>query len=124
MQSVDDAPSEKEKKSFEGKWRWVHNSEKRDFNVDIYYSEDSLTGTYCSVMQSGSKIDCGDGDTSFSTIIPKNNELITSFKSFYQEGIGKVKLTIIHKDTMMWIITERPSVPCFAPDSAVLVKDN
>ena len=109
--------------SFEGKWDWVHNSEKRDFSVTIKYNRDTLSGTYCSIMQAGSRIDCGNGDVSFSTEIPIRDTLITSFNSFYQEGTGKVQLTLAHKDTLKWIILERPSVPCFAPDSAMLVKE-
>jgi len=106
----------------QGTWQWIHNSDKRDFTITIKINNDSINGSICSIAQFGNRVDCANGQNSFT--LKNNNKLPLSFsfKTFYEDGQGRGKIIMTNKDTLIWEITQTPKAQFFIPEKAEMVR--
>ncbi len=102
-----------------GRWVWEKNSEISTFTVDIIKEDNYYIGTYFAVAESGMKIDGDIEDRPSFKIENFNKEVIVTFKTYFSDSIGKVKLRF-DNDKLHWEIIEKPKGEYYCPNVAVL----
>jgi hypothetical protein len=108
--------------SFAG--RWSYTSPRTSFLIIITQKESALSGTHCSTMAAGRKIDCylEATDISITGTVTDANLVTVTFKSFFSETSGKATLKKISPTQIEWTITEAPKGEFYLPSKAVLIK--
>jgi hypothetical protein len=119
-----------EESDFSGSWGIDGNlvgSSKRSsiFEIKLKETSDgSVTGSYCSVTQSGNRIDCSTDDTeNISGYISKNGrDAEVNFYSFFGGKAGVAVLSR-NRDMLTWKVTRNPTGgPFYGPSFATLSK--
>ncbi len=105
---------------------WVYKTNSSVFDLFLKLDEKIVTGSYCSVMLNGNRIDCSDdedeSETSFAGVLINNETINIDFVSSYSGTVGKAKLKKINSNKIEWKIIEKPDGIFFIPDSVVLIK--
>jgi len=109
---------------FDGYWEWEKNNDNQDFSIDIKIINNKLFLSYCCVMQEGQKIDCPDNDGnqySLTVLQPDEGFFQSSFKSYYNELLGEVKISLVG-EKLIWEIIKTPGSNFFCPNKATFKK--
>jgi hypothetical protein len=119
-----------EESDYSGSWEYqehVVGSSKPSsiFEIKLKETSDgSVTGSYCSVTQSGNRIDCSTDDTeNISGYISKNGrDAEVNFYSFFGGKAGVAVLSR-NRDMLTWKVTRNPTGgPFYGPSFATLSK--
>jgi len=76
----------------------------------------NIKGSFCYITKWGNRIDC----PIFFTSILKDKQIIFDFNSTFEGLNGKVKLTVISNDKLMWEILKNPKGEFYAPTKELL----
>jgi hypothetical protein len=80
-------------------------------------SENNIGGYFC-VSQSGNKID--DNEAAFSFKTTRKKTVITNLKSGISGNIGILRLEVLNKNKLKWVIIKRPKGEMYVPNEAIL----
>jgi len=108
--------------NFNGKWSY--SSDRTSFLLVLTQKQSVLSGTHCSTMAGGNKIDCflDATDISITGTVTDSNLVILTFKSFFSETSGRATLRKISPTQIEWTIIEEPGGEFYLPATAVLFK--
>ena len=108
--------------NFSGKWDFT--TEGSSFQLLLTQKENAITGSHCSTMLSGNKIDCflNSTDLSITGTVADSNKVTIDFKSFFSGTTGKATLKKISATQIEFIIIEEPEGEFYLPDRATLTK--
>jgi hypothetical protein len=108
--------------NFNGKWSY--SSDRTSFLLVLTQKQSVLSGTHCSTMAGGNKIDCflDATDISITGTVTDSNLVTLTFKSFFSETSGRATLRKISPTQIEWTIIEEPKGEFYLPTSAVLFK--
>jgi hypothetical protein len=108
--------------NFNGKWSYT--SDRTSFLLVLTQKQSILSGTHCSTMAGGNKIDCflDATDISITGTVTDSNLVTITFKSFFSETSGKATLRKIGPTQIEWTIIEEPKGEFYLPTKAVLFK--
>ena len=110
-------------KDYEGEWVWEKNDDRKDFSINIKIKGDDIMGKYCSIAQSGNRVDCAEGNNyNFEIKNVTQNHFTTNFKTNYSMSEGSVKLTLESSKKIIWKIVKSPKGEYYCPKYAVLIK--
>ncbi len=103
---------------------WVFTTESSVFDLLLTQKGSILTGSHCSTMLKGNKIDCfmNSSDVSINGTVKDSNMVTIDFKSYFSGSSGKAALRKISTTKMEWKIIEEPKGEFYLPDSAILTK--
>lgn len=103
---------------------WKSTTTTSEFTLSLNQVSNKLTGSHCSVQQSGNKVDCGldESDVSISGIIDDSAIVTVEFKSFFGVSVGKATIQKLTSNTVEWNIIQKPHGEFYIPMKAVLTK--
>lgn len=110
--------------NYAGEWEYVgeNNGEPYEMLSLTLTTKDSIvTGTHCSVMLKGDRIDDADSEKSIKGVI-KEDYLLIKIKSGYGNGTGTAKLTFIGQDSLYFEFITPPDGEYWIPDKVTLTK--
>lgn len=109
--------------NFSGKWHAETSS--MSFDLSIYQKENVLSGSHCSVMNNGDKIDCviTESDLSLSGIVGDSLTLLVTFKSQASLKTGTAKISKLDDTTIRWRIINKPNGVFYIPEEITLKKE-
>ena len=101
---------------------WSSSTATSEFTLTLVQKTDTISGTHCSVMQNGNRIDCADDDelSIKGTRDIGSDRATVNFKSFSSGTVGKATIKLLSDTTMEWKIIEKPADDFYIPAYAVL----
>ncbi len=123
---------QKPNQDISGNWKWNYTNEEGQEHQSeiILYTKDSINyiGQYCSVYNSGSKIDCSDDPKSINIVLHRTtwNQFEGTIQSNYsQETIpGQVEVLYSPKaNSIFWDIKVEPDGEFYLPDEVLFFKN-
>ncbi len=103
---------------------WSYTTESSQFDLSLIQNGSTLTGSHCSTMFSGNKIDCNMDSTELSIngTVTDQNMVTVEFKSHFLRLNGKATLKKISDTQIEWAIIEEPKGEYYIPDKVILTK--
>jgi hypothetical protein len=113
----------KEQASHDFSGTWTYSTSNSEFILELLQNSTDITGTHCSVMQGGNRIDCSDDEVlSIKGFLKNQKNIVVDFKSFYSGTNGKATIRKINNSTIEWKIIEKPAGEFHIPESVILKK--
>ncbi len=103
---------------FTGNW----NSSSSDFTLSIKQIKNKITGSHCSILQNGNRIDCATDERTIRGTIHGDSILVV-FKSTYSMKSGTAVIKRINDAQIKWEITKKPVGEFYIPTTAILKKE-
>lgn len=103
---------------------WTDGIDGSVFDLLLTQKGSTLTGSYCSTMLNGNKIDCDidSTDLSINGVVTNSNTVTVDFKSQFSRSSGKAMIKKISDTQIKWVIIKEPKGEYYIPNSAVLSK--
>ena len=108
---------------FSGEWDFEGTD--TDFSLTIIQNGTTISGTHCSVLYGGKKIDCSIDESdppSVTGTASDDDSVIVIFKSTVADKVGQATIKRISATQITWNITQEPEGEYFIPKSATLTK--
>ena len=108
---------------FSGEWDFEGTD--TDFSLTIIQNGTAISGTHCSVLYGGKKIDCSIDESdppSVTGTASDDDSVIVIFKSTVADKVGQATIKRISATQITWNITQEPEGEYFIPKSATLTK--
>lgn len=107
--------------NYEGKW--LYQDSDTSFSLKLQQKDSVVTGSHCSVMLGGNRIDEAFDDEESVKGTVRDKVLFVSIKSGYGLGTGRAKLTPVGQDSLYFEFIEKPEGEYWIPDRVILVKE-
>ena len=108
--------------SYTGMWIW-EDGNRSLFSLTLEQHDTVITGSHCSVMLGGNRIDAAfPGDTTISGVVKKDSSLMVTVKSGYSAATGTAKIKFVGKDSIYFEFITTPNDEYWIPDKVTLVK--
>lgn len=108
---------------FSGEWNFEGTN--ADFSLTLTQNATAISGTHCSVLYGGKKIDCSVDDSDPATITGTASgadSVIVTFKTTVSDKTGQATIKRISATQITWNITQEPEGEYFIPMTATLTK--
>ncbi len=109
---------------FSGNWHF--EGVQTDFSLSLTQQSTAITGRHCSILYSGTKIDCSVDDSDPATITGTASEADSVnliFKTTVSDNPGQATIKRISATQIKWTITKEPEGEFFIPSNAILTKE-
>ena len=108
--------------SYTGMWIW-EDGNRSLFSLTLEQHDSVITGSHCSVMLGGNRIDAAvPGDTTISGVVKKDSSLMVTVKSGYSAATGTAKIKFVGKDSIYFEFITTPNDEYWIPNKVTLVK--
>ena len=104
-------------------WKWIWQDGNRSvFSLTLQQNDTVVTGSHCSVMLGGNRIDDSDDELSIRGVMKKDSSLIVTIKSGYSSGSRTAKIKFVGKDSIYFEFITTPNDEYWIPNKVTLVK--
>jgi len=111
----------KTNRTYTGKWIW-QDGNRSVFSLRLQQNDIVVTGSHCSMMLGGNRIDDSDDELSIRGVMKKDSSLIVTVKSGYSSGTGTAKIKFVGKDSIYFEFITTPNDEYWIPNKVTLVK--
>ena len=106
--------------SFNGSWKWSNSNS--EFSITINQQSNTITGSHCSILQNGLKVDCADSNETTLNGTIQGDSLVVNFKSAFSMTVGIAVIKKLNDTSIQWEIVQKPNREFYIPSLVIMTK--